>query len=129
MLMQPGFINYQKESQDPIEFFNADQMITASICGGTSLKVRAFDLHPVLLLNRSFISDLMVSSEQSTQAIVITSNNAYVNSSSFTLYLSIADSIRNESGSINLVMVALFFATFPLFLIGLVMLLNGRAKK
>ena len=56
-------------------------MITASICGGTSLKIRAFDLHPDLLLNRTYINNLMVDSEKTNQPIIVVSKNAYVNSS------------------------------------------------
>lgn len=129
MLMQAGFKEYEKAGQDSIDLFNSDQMITASICGGTSLKIRAFDLHPDLLLNRTFIKNLMVSTEKTYQPILITSNNAYVNSTAFTLYLSIADSIRNESGSIDSVMVVLFFVVFPLIMVGLVMMLNRKVGK
>jgi hypothetical protein len=104
-------------------------MITAAICGNTSIKIRAFDLYSDLLLNSSFAKLMSYDSELQRQPILVTSTNAYEFNSTFTLYLSTGDYLRNESGQTNIKMVLLFFVFLPLIFIALVKVLNRKAKE
>lgn len=129
-MVSKDFIIVQEEGADRVEWIHPDQMITASVCGGTSLKIRSFDLFPDLLLNVTHAHLLSTSSDVDSQTILVTSSNAYNHTSYFTLYLSTSDSMRNEGGdSFDPLVVVVFLAVLPSIFILLLLSINRKANK
>lgn len=92
---------------------SAGMMITAAICGGSALKIKAFEFHPSLTLNLSHSDDIM-----HTREIVISGTNAYIDTPvNVTLSLQMQDRERNLDGRLYLayaVLPALMFAVLTL---------------
>jgi len=88
-------------------------MITAAICGGSALKIKAFEFHPSLTLNLSHSDEIV-----HTREIVISGSNAYIDTPlNVTLSLQIQDRERNLDGRLYLayaVLPALMFAVLTL---------------